>query len=584
MVDFVVALVNTENSGLSDDRLEEIEQATLQAARLWGRYFDAPDVTLEIELDLSGVFGRAGGSSPRTAIIETTEGGTQIFDYISIAELQTGVDTNSQSADIDLFLDPQNTPQGPDLVSLLVHELGHAFGFNGNGLGVPIADLPDLPVQSVFDSLLENIDGVTVFTGETTRNIAGRNIEFSGSISSSNITSEFGLAEYHIGNLPSDFNSSPLAGLGSDLGSAALAGFFLLSGVRYVPTIIDIAILSDIGVPIKVSSDFDDELYGFEAPDPGFEAFYQVPNAPFLNGFDSLGGGLGSDTLYGLSGDDTLRGDAGDDIVDGGAGNDFLVGGGFGAAATEQTTGGADSSLDLTGSDTLFGGAGEDTIVGGGFADTNDNGVYDAGEANLDLAGANTIFAGTGDDLAFGGSDGDVIGGGGGSDTLSGGSGDDTFFGGAADVDGSGLSDVIDGGDGNDTIFSGRGNDSVEGGAGDDELFSGSGTDTVLGGSGNDTIFGGPGDDLFTGGVGADTFAFFAGNGADTITDFELVNDSLDLNGTATDFTDLASVRSAAVETTQNGQSGLLIDTGSGDSIFLIGLTIDNLQSIEIVF
>lgn len=44
------------------------------------------------------------------------------------------------------------------------------------------------------------------------------------------------------------------------------------------------------------------------------------------------------------------------------------------------------------------------------------------------------------------------------------------------------------------------------------------------------------------------------------------------------------SVETAASNATQSGVSGLLIDTGAGDSIFLEGLSIDDLASINIIF
>jgi Ca2+-binding RTX toxin-like protein len=106
----------------------------------------------------------------------------------------------------------------------------------------------------------------------------------------------------------------------------------------------------------------------------------------------------------------------------------------------------------------------------------------------------------------------------------------------------------------------------------------------VIGGAGNDTLFGGTGDDILSGNSGADTFAFFNGNGNDTVLDFNLNDDILDLSGTETDFTDLASVEAAASNAVQNGTSGLLINIGDGESIFITGLSTDNLDSINIIF
>ncbi|UTW56216.1 calcium-binding protein [Kordiimonas sp. SCSIO 12610] len=301
-------------------------------------------------------------------------------------------------------------------------------------------------------------------------------------------------------------------------------------------------------------------------------------------GDDTVAAGTGNDAVFagaGDMGDDVFVGGEGRDTLGGGAGNDLLVG--DGASSTSLSgLGVGDTGLDDR--DTIFGGDGDDTLLGGGFNDTSGDGSYDDGEAVTTGTEANTLYAGTGADLVIGASGNDTIGGGLGDDTLNGGDGDDTFYGGRGDGTDTGFNDVINGGDGNDTIFSSGGRDLVNGGDGDDELFSGGAVDTVDGGAGNDTIYGGGDDDLFTGGSGADTFAFFDGNGNDTITDFDTAEDTIDLNGTETDFTDLASVEAAASNTTQGGVAGLLIDTGTGDSIFLEGLTTTDLASINIVF
>lgn len=58
----------------------------------------------------------------------------------------------------------------------------------------------------------------------------------------------------------------------------------------------------------------------------------------------------------------------------------------------------------------------------------------------------------------------------------------------------------------------------------DDLIAGNSGNDTILGGRGDDTITGGTGDDSITGGRGDDLFIYAAGDGADTITDFNTGN------------------------------------------------------------
>jgi serralysin len=65
-----------------------------------------------------------------------------------------------------------------------------------------------------------------------------------------------------------------------------------------------------------------------------------------------------------------------------------------------------------------------------------------------------------------------------------------------------------------------------------DVLLAGAGNDSLYGGGGNDTLAGGLGNDILTGGGGADLFAYSAGDGNDSITDFSAVQgDKVDLDG-----------------------------------------------------
>ncbi|MCC0022601.1 MAG: M10 family metallopeptidase C-terminal domain-containing protein [Hyphomicrobiaceae bacterium] len=80
--------------------------------------------------------------------------------------------------------------------------------------------------------------------------------------------------------------------------------------------------------------------------------------------------------------------------------------------------------------------------------------------------------------------------------------------------------DVIEGRGDDDILSGGNGNDDVSGGAGDDELSGGEGADLIVGGEGDDSL---------TGGQGYDRFLFAANEGSDTIFDFQIGVDRLDL-------------------------------------------------------
>jgi Ca2+-binding RTX toxin-like protein len=90
-----------------------------------------------------------------------------------------------------------------------------------------------------------------------------------------------------------------------------------------------------------------------------------------------------------------------------------------------------------------------------------------------------------------------------------------------------------------DVINAQGGDDNISGLSGDDVLRGGSGDDTLSGGHGSDLLQGGVGFDVLIGGGQSDTFVLAAGEGSDTILDFEVGTDFIGLAGnlTASDLT-----------------------------------------------
>ena len=248
----------------------------------------------------------------------------------------------------------------------------------------------------------------------------------------------------------------------------------------------------------------------------------------FAGGDDTGGGGRNYNNIHGGSGADTLISQGVWDDVFGGSGNDNIVLQGHGAWA--------------------FGGTGDDTIIG------SDNTFL-----------TERLYGGEGDDTIDGGGGRDYIFGGAGDDDLTGGSGADVFF--------------FSEGHGNDTIqdFNAAEGDRIYLRSFDktitwEQLQSkittvedpdnsgtvtgvqidlsdwGGGTitlngitsvsdltedmfylDNITGDIGGDHLWGGTSDDTMTGGGGADTFMFWEGHGNDTITDFNIADDKIDL-------------------------------------------------------
>ncbi len=267
------------------------------------------------------------------------------------------------------------------------------------------------------------------------------------------------------------------------------------------------------------------------------------------NGNNRLKGTRGDDTLYGLGGDDTLYGKNGNDTLDGGTGSDRLDGG----AGNDLYI--VDSSDDIV-----------IEVANAGFdgVQSSVTWVLGANLENLTLTG-NSAINGTGNALnnfitgnagnnsLFGGDGNDRLIGGSGNDTLSGGAGNDTYMIYADDTN-----DVIneDVNGGTDTIFSsisrslagalnvenlvlnagttGIGNNlnnTITGNGGFNILSGGGGNDTLIGGDDNDNLVGGAGNDSLIGGNGMDSFYFYSQTeGVDTITQFSVGNDTIDVS------------------------------------------------------
>jgi Ca2+-binding RTX toxin-like protein len=188
-----------------------------------------------------------------------------------------------------------------------------------------------------------------------------------------------------------------------------------------------------------------------------------------------IDGGLGQDTILGGSGDDILQGGRNGDYLDGGEGNDTYL--------YKQ-------------------GDHADWIVDTGTGD------WDV----IEIAPNSTMYVNAIEGIEEITSDG--------TSGITGYVLDDTL-----DFSGTELNGIawIGGGAGNDTI---TGNDDAN------TIYGNHGDDVIFGNGGDDIIIGGPGADTLTGGAGSDTFIVGqAGDGGDTIADFEAGIDTLDLSG-----------------------------------------------------
>ncbi len=113
-------------------------------------------------------------------------------------------------------------------------------------------------------------------------------------------------------------------------------------------------------------------------------------------------------------------------------------------------------------------------------------------------------------------------------------------------VFGNGRGNHLTGGLHADQILAGAGDDHVTGRQGDDRLFGESGNDLLRGDAGDDLLSGGAGHDLLTGGKGADRFLFTGDSQSDIITDFDVFEDEIVLDGVTLNGAAVTSLAAAA--------------------------------------
>ncbi|MEL7099718.1 MAG: Hint domain-containing protein [Pseudomonadota bacterium] len=411
-------------------------------------------------------------------------------------------------------------------------------------------------VNAVSGTIRVTIDDVTIDTGVSEASV------FDGNLHSLGVTwdSSSGALEVYVDGT-SQFSGTFQTGasiggpgtlvLGQDADTPD-GGFD--GGQVFTGTVYGVRIYDDIRTSEEmvdsthgvVSDTSDPNLVGNWVADPDGPGFTdQSANAydMQMSGDVTQSWSAGNDTLLGGDGADTIYGGGGDDLIEGGDGDDVLRTG--------------------LGDDTVYGGAGHDTITNSDGDDSLDGGSGD--DSIVATGGEDTLRGGTGDDTMKGGEDADtfIIEDDFGNDVITGGEGTtDSTDVDYDTIDLSALSGAVTltwTGDEAGTITDGvhtitfseieaviatEQDDLID--ASDDtagvDIDAGGGNDKIVGGGGDDTIDGGAGNDAILGGGGDDTFVFEAGDGSDTILDFNFGNTGAlgDGDTTNNDFVDLS--------------------------------------------
>ncbi len=339
-----------------------------------------------------------------------------------------------------------------------------------------------------------------------------------------------------------------------------------------------------------------DELYGFD-------------------GADTLDGGLGADTLVGGLGDDDYYVDTLADVIveDAVPGIDEVF-----TALNQYTLSANVENVIFTGtgnfigtgnaiSNFLKGGDGADTLDGGFFNDTMAGGAGDddyyvdnawdqvwedavpgidevfttLNSYTLPSNVENVIFIGTGDFTGTGNGISNLLKGGAGNDTLDGGAFSDTMWGGVGDdvyyVDNNWDQVWEDAGQGTDEVRTtlsdytlGTHVENLTYIGDGDFIGTGNALDNILaGGAGDDRLDGKGGNNVLIGGAGADVFVFDAA-GNQTVTDFGIADDRVEVTGFASAEEALGAVR-------QVGSDAVLFSGTS--TLVLLGVNADDLTA-----
>lgn len=234
------------------DYYQPLIQHIQAAGGRWNGYLrPAASTVLEVRVRFSTDIPRATGHSLESVFVRT-QGGLNLFEQGAGSEVRTGIDPNQAAADIELTFNPDylrnelwfdpnptlRTAPVPlnrtDAMTVMLHELGHAFAFNGWRHGAT-GELPG-NFLSTFDQHVSKSGDVLAFNGPLAKwKYGDRPVPLT-------------LDNYgHLGNKIAKAGETQLPG--SDLIPDLMNGVEFVRGSRYDISLLDVAVLADSGVP-----------------------------------------------------------------------------------------------------------------------------------------------------------------------------------------------------------------------------------------------------------------------------------------------------------------------------------------------
>ena len=230
----------------------DLERTAVAAGQTWSQHFagDFSGVDLTVSINFAAL-ATSSGRSLSSAFVGTSGSGLTLWEQGAAHELRTGFDVNGALPDIEfnigaigylqseLWFDPDpllRTAAVPvdrtDAMSVLLHEWGHALGFNGWMDGHTGA-LPG-SFASTFDASIGAQTGpggvALVFQGPLAMGLYGAAVPLT------------------FGNYAHLGNSSGQGG--ADLIPDLMNGEVFYRGTRYEVSALDLAMLADVGLPV----------------------------------------------------------------------------------------------------------------------------------------------------------------------------------------------------------------------------------------------------------------------------------------------------------------------------------------------
>jgi hypothetical protein len=239
------------------------------AANLWAARIDS-DETIVVDIDPYSFSARAGGTNSLGRYLYTNDDGKEVWEFGPLTRILTGSNPGETFFGYDILLgfdaefvedyywfDPQpelrTTPvpgDKGDFVSVVMHELGHGWGYTG---------FRDFPTGQILGTTATQLDDKSYFggDGEPVAQDGSRNpMFFRGDYAASLYGSDLHLTHKPPGDPLHGQNyfhlSACESGSPDGLEGTLMNGCVLPNGERLEITPFDSAVLADLGYPIIV--------------------------------------------------------------------------------------------------------------------------------------------------------------------------------------------------------------------------------------------------------------------------------------------------------------------------------------------